>query len=124
VTHARPGTRELPHQEIAAVVCLLELTHIRVGHEEYTRANGSYGLTTQRDRHVRVHGSELLFRFRGKSGQSRQVGICDRRLARIVSECSERALLVRASRVSEEQLLVQALRGSLRSATERTRKAS
>jgi DNA topoisomerase-1 len=82
--------RELSRDKVlATMVRLLEVTHIRVGNEEYTRANGSYGLTTLRDRHVRVHGSELLFRFRGKSGQSRQVGICDRRLARIVGECSE-----------------------------------
>jgi DNA topoisomerase-1 len=82
--------RELSRDKVlATLVRLLEVTHIRVGNEEYTRANGSYGLTTLRDRHVRIHGAELLFRFRGKSGQTRQVGICDRRLARIVCECSE-----------------------------------
>ncbi len=82
--------RELSRDKVlATLVRLLEVTHIRVGNEEYTRANGSYGLTTLRDRHVRVHGAELLFRFRGKAGQPRQVGICDRRLARIVAECSE-----------------------------------
>lgn len=82
--------RELSRDKVLAMlVRLLEVTHIRVGNEEYTRANGSYGLTTLRDRHVRIHGAELLFRFRGKSGQPRQVGICDRRLARIVGECSD-----------------------------------
>jgi DNA topoisomerase I len=82
--------RELSRDKVlATLVRLLEVTHIRVGNDEYMRANGSYGLTTLRDRHVRVHGAELLFRFRGKSGQSREVGICDRRLARIVSACSD-----------------------------------
>ena len=87
--------RDMRHRQLsrdkvlATMVRLLELTHIRVGNEEYTRANGSYGLTTLRDRHVRIHGAELLFRFRGKSGQFRQVGICDWRVARIVAQCSE-----------------------------------
>jgi DNA topoisomerase-1 len=74
---------------VATLVRLLEVTCIRIGHEEYTRDNGSYGLTTLRDRHVQVHGAELRFRFRGKSGQARLVGIRDRRLARIVHECTE-----------------------------------
>jgi DNA topoisomerase-1 len=82
--------RELSRRKIlAAIVRLLELTHIRVGNEEYTRANGSYGLTTLRDRHLRLRGDELRFRFRGKSGKDRDVGVRDRRLARILSECSE-----------------------------------
>lgn len=33
----------------APVVQLLERTWIRVGNSEYTRANGSYGLTTFRE---------------------------------------------------------------------------
>jgi DNA topoisomerase-1 len=82
--------RDLSREKIlATLVRLLELTHIRVGNEEYTRANGSYGLTTLRDRHLRLHGDELRFRFRGKSGKDRDVGIRDRTLARILTECSE-----------------------------------
>ena len=63
---------------------LLELTLIRVGNEEYARANESYGLTTLRDRHVRVEGSKLRFRFKGKSGKLHEVEVADRRLATIV----------------------------------------
>ena len=45
-------------------------TLIRVGNEEYARQNKSYGLTTLRDRHVKVDGGELRFEFRGKSGKT------------------------------------------------------
>jgi DNA topoisomerase-1 len=84
---ARPG---LPRAKVlATAVRLLETTFIRIGHEEYTRDNGSYGLTTLRNRHVRVLGAEIRFRFRGKSGQLRDVGVHDRRLARIVTACTE-----------------------------------
>jgi DNA topoisomerase-1 len=82
--------RDLSRDKVlATAVRLLELTHIRVGNEEYTRANGSFGLTTLRNRHVEIHGAELRFRFRGKSGQNREVGLRDRRLARIVAQCTE-----------------------------------
>jgi DNA topoisomerase-1 len=37
---------------VALVVSLLECTHIRVGYENYVAANGTYGLTTLRSRHV------------------------------------------------------------------------
>ncbi len=82
--------RDLSRDKVlATAVRLLELTHIRVGNEEYTRSNGSYGLTTLRNRHVEIHGTGMRFRFRGKSGQKREVDLRDRRLARIVAQCSE-----------------------------------
>ena len=46
----RPG---LPREKVlATVVHLLETTLIRVGNDDYARANKSYGLTTLRDPHV------------------------------------------------------------------------
>jgi len=79
---ARPG---LPREKVLATVLrLLEETHIRVGNEEYARANDSYGLTTLRDDHARIEGSKLRFRFRGKSGKEHQIDVRDPRLARIV----------------------------------------
>lgn len=84
---ARPG---MPKGKIlAAVVSLLETTLIRVGNEEYARANDSFGLTTFRNRHVRVRGARLRFEFKGKSGLMHRVDLHDRRLARIVARCQD-----------------------------------
>lgn len=69
---------------LATIVRLLELTSIRVGNEEYTRENRSYGLTTLRDRHVAISGEKVSFYFRGKRGIRHKIGIHDRHLARIV----------------------------------------
>jgi DNA topoisomerase I len=78
----------LPREKVlATVVSLLECTCIRVGNEEYTKANRSYGLTTLQDRHVEISGSKLRFEFRGKSGKTHTVSLSDRRLARIVQRC-------------------------------------
>jgi DNA topoisomerase I len=84
---ARDG---LPREKVlATVVRLLELTMIRVGNDEYARTNGSYGLTTLRNRHVAVTAGTLRFRFRGKSGVAREVDVADRHLARIVRRCQD-----------------------------------
>jgi DNA topoisomerase-1 len=74
---------------LAAVVRLLELTHIRIGNDEYAKSNHSYGLTTLRDQHATIDGSTIEFRFRGKSGVRHEVQLHDRRLARIVRDCQE-----------------------------------
>jgi DNA topoisomerase I len=72
---------------LATVVQLLECTGIRVGNDEYARANKSFGLTTLKDHHVEISGSKLIFQFRGKSGKSHEVALTDKRLARIVARC-------------------------------------
>ena len=78
----RPG---LPREKVlATVVRLLEKTFIRVGNEEYARENESFGLTTLRERQVKVNGSQLRFRFRGKSGVQHEVEVADPRIAAIV----------------------------------------
>jgi DNA topoisomerase-1 len=75
----------LPREKVlATIVYLLETTMMRVGNEEYARENKSFGLTTLRNRHVRIDGSDVEFRFRGKSGVWHQVKVHDRRLARII----------------------------------------
>ena len=84
---ARPGLRR--EKVLATVVRMLEATLIRVGNEEYARENHSYGLTTLRDRHVDVHGSELRFEFRGKSGKQHKVSVRDRRLANVIRRLQE-----------------------------------
>lgn len=84
---ALPG---LPRKKIlATIVRLLETTMMRVGNEEYARSNGSFGLTTLRDKHVRIDGARLEFKFRGKSGVEHSIELTDRRLAGIVSRCRD-----------------------------------
>ncbi|MFL6634802.1 MAG: DNA topoisomerase IB [Massilia sp.] len=75
----------LPREKVlATIVYLLEATMMRIGNDEYARENKSYGLTTLRNRHVKIDGSEVEFRFRGKSRVYHDVKVHDRRLARII----------------------------------------
>ena len=80
----------LPKEKILAIIVrLLEITLIRVGNEEYAKANNSYGLTTMRNHHLKILGNRIRFQFKGKSGKSHSVGIKNRRLARILKKCQE-----------------------------------
>lgn len=77
--------RGMPREKVlATVVHLLETTMIRVGNADYAKQNKSHGLTTLNDRHVKVDGAKIRFRFKGKSGKEWDLGIRDRRVARIV----------------------------------------
>lgn len=82
--------RGLPREKVlAAVVRLLEITLIRIGNDEYARANKSFGLTTLRDRHAVISSTGAVFEFKGKSGKAHRTGFRDRRLARVVKACQD-----------------------------------
>jgi len=72
---------------VAVLVQLLDTTSLRIGNEVYARTNKSFGLTTLRNRHVVIRGSEVRMRFRGKSAHQFDVTVDDKRLARLVRRC-------------------------------------
>jgi DNA topoisomerase I len=74
---------------LATIVYLLEHVLIRIGNDEYARANDSYGLTTLEDKHVKTRGETVCLRFRGKSGVLHECGIRDRRVAKGIRACQE-----------------------------------
>jgi len=84
---ARPG---LPRERVlATIVRLLEQTRVRVGNKEYAKTNGSFGLTTLRNRHANVVGSHLRLNFQGKGGKPQSVAFKDEQLANIVRRCRD-----------------------------------
>jgi DNA topoisomerase-1 len=88
--HRHLQRRGLPRQKVlAAIVLLLEKTLIRIGNEQYAQNNNHFGLTTLRDRHVRIRANTARFRFTGKSGAVRAVELHDPRLVRIIRQCQE-----------------------------------
>ncbi len=89
VRQAMAGPELTREKVLATVVELLEKTKIRVGNEEYAKTNQSYGLTTLRDEHLALEKNAIRFRFMGKSGKAWNVKITDRRIAKILRECSE-----------------------------------
>lgn len=84
---ALPG---LPQRKVlAAVISLMQRTNIRVGNSLYEKLYGSFGLTTLKDKHVDINGSELHFTYKGKKGVYHDINIKSKRLAGIVKQCRD-----------------------------------
>lgn len=82
--------RELDERKVLAIsVNMMQKTLIRVGNEEYKQLYGSYGLTTLRDKHVKIEGHKLKLSFRGKKGVLHEIDLTDRSLARLVKKCRD-----------------------------------
>ncbi len=80
----------LPLEKVlAALVSIMQHTGIRIGSNEYEKLYGSFGLSTLKDKHVRIKGHEVRFTFKGKKGVSQQLSLKSRRLARIVQQCRD-----------------------------------
>jgi DNA topoisomerase-1 len=78
-----------PEAVIAAVVRLIDATHMRVGNEEYAKENKSFGATTLRNRHAKVDRGKLKITYTGKHGIKRTVTVTDRNLARIAKRTQD-----------------------------------
>lgn len=74
---------------LAAVILLMERTYIRVGNIGYEKMNGSYGLTTLKDKHVVIKKGEMNFSFKGKKGVYHNISLLNKKLASIVKECRD-----------------------------------
>ncbi|MBO3269644.1 MULTISPECIES: DNA topoisomerase IB [Hymenobacter] len=84
------GRPKLDKQKVIALVLLLmDQSFIRVGNREYAKKNKSYGLTTLRDKHVKIEGDDVRFSFVGKKGVPHDVTLHDRKLARLVRKCKD-----------------------------------
>ena len=85
---AQPGLSQ--DKVLAAVVALLDDSLARIGNPEYARDNGSFGLTTLRNRHATFIGDgRAVLQFRGKGGTEHEIVVGDRRLAAIVRRCRQ-----------------------------------
>lgn len=80
----------LPSQKVlAAIVSLMERTHIRVGNTMYEKLYGSYGLTTMKDKHVQFSGSTMKFSFKGKKGVQHSISLKNKKLSALVKKCQD-----------------------------------
>jgi DNA topoisomerase-1 len=82
--------RTLSRQKVIAIaLSVIEQTLIRIGNAAYEKEYGSYGLTTLKDRHVKLEGTDVRFSFKGKKGIYHDITLQDRRLARLVKACRD-----------------------------------
>lgn len=75
---------------LAIVVALMADTLLRVGNDAYARSNGTYGLSTLRNRHIDfLRDGRARLHFRGKGGQMHDVAIDDAKLVKQIRRCQQ-----------------------------------
>lgn len=74
---------------LAATLRVMDKTLMRVGNDQYARDNHTFGLSTLRNRHVRVNGTKVVFDFRAKHGIRRTIDFHDKRLSDIIQKCQD-----------------------------------
>jgi DNA topoisomerase-1 len=70
-----------PDWTAGLAVRLINLGWFRVGDERYAKRSRTFGITTLRKSHVRVRGSRITFRFRGKHRALVRTAVVDEELA-------------------------------------------
>jgi DNA topoisomerase-1 len=80
----------LPVEKVLSlVVVLMEQTNIRIGNNFYEKLYGSFGLTTLKDKHVTINGSQAKFMFKGKKGVEHNISLKNKKLAALVKKCRD-----------------------------------
>ena len=74
---------------LALVVVLMEQTNIRIGNNFYEKLYGSFGLTTLKDKHVVVNGTQTKFIFKGKKGVEHDISLKNKKLMMLVKKCRD-----------------------------------
>jgi len=99
---ALPGLREQVEADLAATtalsrprvlacaVRLLDRGFFRIGTEEYSVTNASYGLATMRKEHVTIEDGQMVFDYPAKSGKRRIQAVVDPLAIEIVSKLKRR----------------------------------
>jgi DNA topoisomerase-1 len=74
---------------LACIVRLMDEAYFRVGNEEYSKENQSYGVSTLRSKHITIRGDSVTFDFIGKAGQHQHKKVTDRKVAKIIKRLDE-----------------------------------
>jgi DNA topoisomerase IB len=92
VERALEGSRQLTRERVlACAVRLLDRGFFRIGSEEYTVTNESYGLATMRKEHVTIEpDGTMVFDYPAKSGKRRLQAVVDPRATEIVGALKRR----------------------------------
>ncbi len=74
---------------VALAVRLMDEGFLRIGNEQYKNSNETFGLTTLRRKHLDLEGDKIKLKYKAKSGKIRKVKIKDKKLKKLLTQCSE-----------------------------------
>lgn len=69
---------------LALALTVMDKTCIRVGNSAYTKLYGSYGLTSLRNKHIQIKGSQMMIAFTGKKGVYQEIKLTHSRLCKMM----------------------------------------
>lgn len=82
--------KRLTKEKVCAIaISTMNATYIRAGNKSYEHNYGSYGLTTLKNRHVKIDKNEIFFKFKGKKGVLQQVYIKEAKIAKMLKNVKE-----------------------------------
>jgi len=82
--------KKLSKEKVCAIaISTMNATYIRAGNKSYEHNYGSYGLTTLKNRHVKIDKNEIFFKFKGKKGVLQQVYIKEAKIAKMLKNVKE-----------------------------------
>lgn len=70
----------------ALALKVMELTSMRSGNKFYLKENGSYGLTTLKNKHLTFEKNEIIFKYVGKKGVKQDKHLKKKRLLPLLQE--------------------------------------
>jgi DNA topoisomerase-1 len=82
--------RDWPREKVLAlIVLIMDEVHIRIGNRKYQKNNETFGLTTLRRKHLHPDRNSIELDYKAKSGKYRKVSIQNRKLSKLIQQCSE-----------------------------------
>ncbi len=83
--------RSLLRDKVCALaIAVMDKTSFRAGNRSYEKANGSYGLTTLKNRHIKkISTNKLFFKFVGKKGVLQQSYLKEKSLVKLLLKVKE-----------------------------------
>lgn len=74
---------------VAAIIRLIDKSHLRVGSPVYAGENGSHGATTLTAEHVEIDDFTISLDYPAKSGRRTEGLLTDRKVAAVIQQCEE-----------------------------------
>ena len=79
--------KEIDLQKVSALALqIMDLTSMRAGNQFYEKENGSFGLTTLKNRHLSIDKNKITFKYIGKKGVPQEKKLTAKKLAQILKK--------------------------------------
>lgn len=83
----RPGLHK--ERVLAALVSIMDKTHVRIGNDIYAKTHQTFGLTTLRKRHASISRKGVCLKFEGKNQTPWEIRLEDPKVVKVIKKCTD-----------------------------------